>query len=35
MYLFYSLTYFSMLGDGTGVNLEDVKTSLFIGQFNV
>lgn len=30
-----SLTYFSMLGDGTGVDLEDVQTSLFIRQFDV
>lgn len=34
-YHFCSLTYFSMLGDGTGVDLEDIQTSLFIGQFNV
>lgn len=32
---FCSLTYFSMLCDGTGVDLENVQTSLFIGQFNV
>lgn len=34
-YEFCSLTYFTMLGDGTGVDLEDVQTCLFIGQFNV
>lgn len=32
---FWPLTYFSVLGDGAGVNLEDVQASLFIGQFNI
>lgn len=31
----HPLTYFSVLGDGTGVNLQDVQASLFIGQFNI
>lgn len=32
---FCSLTYFSVLGDWTRVDLEDVQTSLFIGQFDI
>lgn len=35
MHGFDPLTYLSVLGDGAGVNLEDVQTSLLIGQFNV
>lgn len=35
MHGFYPLTYLSVLGDGAGVNLEDVQASLLIGQFNV
>lgn len=35
MHGFYPLTYLSVLGDGAGVNLEDVQASLLIRQFNV
>lgn len=31
----WPLTYFSVLGDGAGVDLQDVQTSLFVGQFNI
>lgn len=34
-YQLCSLTYFSMLCNGTGVDLEDVQASLFIWQFDV